>query len=59
MDQFEATHVRELRQRATSAGYHLVRNSTPPYSWRLLDAEDGEQMFSSAVLDQVRQWLDS
>ncbi|MFJ1458577.1 hypothetical protein [Nocardia sp. N2S4-5] len=51
--------VRQLIARATSAGYCLVRAPSPPHNWTLLDAEDGELVFSSPYLDQIRQWLDT
>ncbi|MBB5913294.1 hypothetical protein BJY24_002161 [Nocardia transvalensis] len=55
----ETTSVRELTQQATRAGYHLVRNSTPPYNWKLLDAENGDPLFSALHLDQIRHWLNT
>ncbi|WP_280271045.1 hypothetical protein [Nocardia wallacei] len=54
-----AARVRRLSARADSAGYHLVRQSTPPYNWKLLDASDGEPIFVTATLDAVERWLDS
>ncbi|MBB5911923.1 hypothetical protein BJY24_000790 [Nocardia transvalensis] len=51
--------IRLLTARASRSGYHLVRASSPPYSWTLLDAEDGEGIYSTPDLDQIEYWLDS
>ncbi|MBF6173138.1 hypothetical protein [Nocardia blacklockiae] len=52
-------HIHRLITRATHAGYCLTRTPTPPHTWTLLDAEDGEPLFTSPHLDQIRQWLDT
>jgi hypothetical protein len=54
-----AEQLRELTDRATRAGYHLMRDPTAPYDWKLLDAEDGDVVVSVANLAQIEQWLDS
>lgn len=53
----ESTHVQLLREQAVRAGYQLMRAPWPPYSWILLDAEDGEPLHSAATLDLIEQWL--
>ncbi|BCK52955.1 hypothetical protein [Nocardia wallacei] len=51
--------VRRLSARAENAGYYLVRQSAPPYEWKLLDASDGEPILVAATLDAVERWLNS
>ncbi len=34
-----------------------MRDPWPPYSWILLDAEDGEPLHSAPTLDLIEQWL--
>ncbi|WP_174184691.1 hypothetical protein [Nocardia barduliensis] len=54
-----AEQLRELTDRATRAGYRLVRAPAAPYDWELLDAEDGDVVVSATNLAQIEQWLDS
>ncbi|WP_280269881.1 hypothetical protein [Nocardia wallacei] len=49
--------VRVVSERATRGGYHLVRDTAPPYRWLLLDIEDGECLYSALTLDEIEQWL--
>ncbi|WP_433601072.1 hypothetical protein ACQPXH_04435 [Nocardia sp. CA-135953] len=53
----ESVRVHLLTERATRAGYQLIRDPWPPYAWILLDAEDGEPLHSAATLDLIEQWL--
>ncbi|MFI7668591.1 hypothetical protein [Nocardia sp. NPDC049526] len=53
----EPTRVQLLTERAERAGYQLMRDPWPPYSWILLDAEDGEPLHSAPTLDLIEQWL--
>ncbi|MBB5917194.1 hypothetical protein BJY24_006106 [Nocardia transvalensis] len=52
-----SARVRELTARAARAGYRLVRAPAAPYEWRLLDALDGQTLFSAARLDEIDLWL--
>ncbi|WP_327098773.1 hypothetical protein OIE68_08175 [Nocardia vinacea] len=49
----ESARVQQLASRAARAGYLLVRDQ----GWTLLDAEDGEALYSTASLDLIEQWL--
>ncbi|GAB2704924.1 hypothetical protein [Nocardia thraciensis] len=49
--------VRQVSARATRGGYRLVRDTTPPNRWLLLDLEDGECLYSALTLDEIDQWL--
>ncbi|MCC3333308.1 MULTISPECIES: hypothetical protein [Nocardia] len=51
--------VRRLTDRATRAGYCLVRDPVSPHDWKLLDAEHGDVVVSAPNLEQIEQWLDS
>ncbi|NKY29912.1 hypothetical protein [Nocardia gamkensis] len=51
--------LRELTDRATRAGYCLVRDPVPPHDWKLLDAEDGDVVVFAANLERIEQWLDT
>ncbi|MGY2030411.1 hypothetical protein [Nocardia gipuzkoensis] len=51
--------LRQLTDRATRAGYCLVRDPVPPHDWKLLDAEHGDVVVSAPNLEQIEQWLDS
>ncbi|WP_280360958.1 hypothetical protein [Nocardia wallacei] len=55
----ESVRVRLLINRATRAGYGLVRGPGSPYAWILLDIDDGEPIHSAATLDDVEIWLNS
>ncbi|MEU6190594.1 hypothetical protein [Nocardia sp. NPDC047038] len=50
---------RDLTDRATRAGYFLVRDPVSPHDWKLLDAENGDVVISAANLEQIEQWLHS
>ncbi|WP_280472870.1 hypothetical protein [Nocardia asiatica] len=45
--------------RAAHAGYQLLRGSSTPYTWELVDAEDGAPILFTSDLDHIEQWLDS
>ncbi|WP_169814583.1 hypothetical protein [Nocardia pseudovaccinii] len=49
----ESAREQQLASRAERAGYLLVRDQR----WTLLDAEDGEALYSTASLDLIEQWL--
>ncbi|WP_181725642.1 hypothetical protein [Nocardia gipuzkoensis] len=51
--------LRQLTDRATRAGYCLVRDPVPQHDWKLLDAEHGDVVVSAPNLEQIAQWLDS
>jgi hypothetical protein len=51
--------LRNLTDRATRAGYCLIRDPISPRAWNLLDAEDGDVVLSAASLERIEQWLDS
>ncbi|WP_157106668.1 hypothetical protein [Nocardia arthritidis] len=51
--------LRNLTDRATRAGYCLIRDPISPRAWNLLDAEDGAIVVSAPNLEQIEQWLDS
>ncbi len=47
-----------LTARAARGGYRLIRDSAQPYRWVLLDAEDGECLYSALTLEDIERWLD-
>ncbi|MBF6196308.1 MULTISPECIES: hypothetical protein [Nocardia] len=49
----------ELTDRATRAGYRMMRDPVSPHDWKLLDAEHGDVIVCAASLAQIEQWLDS
>ncbi|MGW4091177.1 hypothetical protein [Nocardia sp. NPDC004750] len=51
--------LRDLITRATRAGYCLMRDPVPPHDWKLLDAENGDVVISTANAEHIEQWLDS
>ncbi|MFE7742121.1 hypothetical protein [Nocardia sp. NPDC057455] len=54
-----AERLRDLTDRATRAGYCLVRAPVSPHDWKLVDAEDGGVVVSAPNLEQIERWLDS
>ncbi|MBF6061276.1 hypothetical protein IU500_15740 [Nocardia terpenica] len=58
LEKKEAERVKGLIERATVAGYRLVREEYSSCSWVLFDQEDGECVHSAVTLDQIEQWLD-
>ena len=54
-----ATRIRKLTDRATEAGYVLVRSASMPHEWRLLDADYCEEIYVTTSLGEVAEWLDS
>ncbi|QIS20120.1 hypothetical protein [Nocardia terpenica] len=57
LEKRETDRVKGLTERATEAGYRLVREEHSSCSWILFDQEDGERVHSAVTLDQVEQWL--
>ncbi|ATL67905.1 hypothetical protein [Nocardia terpenica] len=57
LEKKEAERVKGLVERATAAGYRLVREEHSSCSWILFDREDGERVHSAVTLEQVEQWL--
>lgn len=51
--------IPELTARAETAGYVLLRGVRPQPEWKLLDRESGEEVFYTAELNAIEQWLDS
>ncbi|WP_157126170.1 hypothetical protein [Nocardia mikamii] len=51
--------IRGLTTRAETAGYVLLRSVGPQPEWKLLDRESGDEIFRSAGVDAIEQWLDS
>ncbi|WP_290047856.1 hypothetical protein [Nocardia nova] len=51
--------IPELTARAETAGYCLLRSVRPQPEWKLLDRESREEVFCTAELDAIEQWLDS
>ncbi|WP_024804689.1 hypothetical protein [Nocardia sp. BMG51109] len=52
-----SARIRELTARAARAGYRLVRSPVAPYEWRLVDAADGDGIYSATQLDDIEHWL--
>lgn len=50
---------RDLADRATRAGYCLMREPMAPHDWELLDAENGELVLAAESPEQIEHWLDS
>ncbi|WP_330249701.1 hypothetical protein OG874_25730 [Nocardia sp. NBC_00565] len=52
-----SARIQALTVRARRAGYRLVRSSTSPYDWTLLDGEDCAPSYSAVELEKIEQWL--
>ncbi len=53
----ESMRVQQLTARAVRAGYLLTRGRGELRVWSLLDASDGEYMYSALTLDRIEEWL--
>ncbi|MEV2219408.1 hypothetical protein AB0E01_05965 [Nocardia vinacea] len=53
----ESMRVQQMTARAARAGYLLTRSPAEPRVWSLLDASDGERVYSALTIDRIEQWL--
>ncbi|MBB5914346.1 hypothetical protein BJY24_003213 [Nocardia transvalensis] len=54
-----SARISRIATRAARAGYLLVRGRPGGREWALLDAGDGEVVYSAARLEEIEGWLDT
>jgi hypothetical protein len=47
-----------LAERARNSGYQLIREPHTPTGWALLDAADGEYLYTATSLTEIARYLD-